>query len=93
MEEGGTMPDLTSNTAVAANIAAGLTNVDTSRATVLPGLAETNITGTLLGVDLGNRMIQAVRDLDSLIIDKAKNINQIAEAFVEADKSLAASLS
>jgi len=92
MEESDAMPDLTSSTAVAEEIAAGLTSADISGAVALSKAAETNIAGMMTGIDLANRMTQALRDLDTLIIEKAKDIKQIAETFVEADNGLAAFL-
>jgi len=83
------MSDLVSDTGVAADLAAALTDLDMSGATPIPTPGQTNISGTLAGVSLGNGLRFVFEELNGLIDTKAENLVEIANLMAQRDAMIA----
>jgi len=84
--------NLTSDIHEAQVIAAGFRAIDMSGATAVAYPGQSNIGGLVSGCSLGNSFKQIFNDLDTTIDGKADNLEQIANAFIEADANQARSV-
>ncbi len=74
---------------VANQAAVMLSSVDLSGTQPIPMMAVTTIEGGLTGVNAGNGLRESFASLQSVMIDKAHSVDQIAHEFMVLDSRLA----